>query len=962
MPPCPKSRPAELVDLPAEFQVAMSGDIAWASAGDNGSPDEMTADNQGAGSSGEEHSLLHQALANLMDRALLPLSVVRFGMDQWVALDDSPLLARLGSDDKRDSVLAAEDMDCFSLPPTPPYSSDANFSVEAAEFLNESAKHTNGRQAVVTGHLCRRSRQAISTNGLLVQTSMEAVDNIGISWIRKGIDLEPCDSRDPDGLSLIAHVRLAPYGIPAQIVSVPETHMGDNEDQVIRSWSRAFGYPKSLLAVRGADSALVYVTLATGEQPTLYPRRLVFLDNDRKAQAVSESENVNGLDNTGMASTRSHADDAVDNPPAPPNPMELNDARSEPEEGEEREDGEDEDGEIADPVEPAYDERVSVMDAEFDAIISQLRKENTQSVEQSLATIKDTMVGFQEELRVEEEEERKRKEKERLETLAAQRAANAAAQAAKRANSASKHDAAGPSGARKRQRSKSRDEGSKKSRKKNEPAVALPAKTTSSVNPPAPVAAPAPPVDQVPKPEVVANGAVGDINTADGGSSSADGLFGSLGDDMGLDLDMGMGMSGMGEIGGMGGMGIDMDMGMDSMSNGMFGVTDDDFSFFDTVPANQPSGIAASSPPAPQLPAQPAAGAVKTEFAPTNSYQSGIDLGALSTSASSSGIDGGSSLVSDSLAGRDLVDTAMGDSIDDLFGGDDDDDGMFDSFFGSSSTATAAATAVTATTEVPPVTASEATVKLEADTTALVSQPTDTPDPLTISLVSPHEGLLADNISMTGASSGTAPESTTTAVSAADLASPGSYKLTPAPSADMQTPAQTPHVPFPSKSAESADETVLSRVSNSAVVQGYSTMQATAGIQAPSLQAALPSSTQAAAPLVQKQGTTPLPYSSIATPYDDIGRHAQSWLQDRPTPARLAGDINDMHPQELDPHNIRFTSIMEKSLNPVSWIKRISARRIHHTGRAKGQEPGVPPRRHSSGYWQAPDSRRIDTT
>ncbi|KAJ1955762.1 hypothetical protein EC988_001706, partial [Linderina pennispora] len=664
--------------------------------------------------------------------------------------------------------------------------------------------------------------------------------------------------------------------------------------------------------------------------------------------AVSESENVNGLDNTGMASTRSHADNTADNPPAPPNSMGLNDAGSEPEEGEEREDGEDEDGEIADPVEPAYDERVSVMDAEFDAIISQLRKENTQSVEQSLATIKDTMVGFQEELRVEEEEERKRKEKERLETLAAQRAANAAAQAAKRANSASKHDAVGSSGARKRQRSKSRDEGSKKSRKKNEPAVALPAKTTSSVNLSAPVAAPALPVDQVPKPEVVANGAVGDISTADGGGSSADGLFGSLGDDMGLDLDMGMGMSGMGEIGGMGGMGIDMDMGMDSMSNGMFGVTDDDFSFFDTVPANQPSGIAASSPPAPQLPAQPVAGAVKTEFAPTSSYQSGIDLGVLSTSASSSGIDGGSSLVSDSLAGRDLVDTAMGDSIDDLFGGDDDDDGMFDSFFGSSSTATAAATAVTATTEVPPVTTSEATVKLEADTTALVSQPTDMPDPLTISLVSPHEGLIADNIPMTGASSGTAPESTTTAVSAADLASPGSYKLTPAPSADMQTPAQTPYVPFPSKSAESADEAVLSRVSNSAVVQGYSAMQATTGIQAPNLQAALPSSTQAAAPLVQKQGTTPLPYSSIATPYDDIGRHAQSWLQDRPTPARLAGDINDLHPQELDPHNIRFTSIMEKSLNPVSWIKRISARRMHHTGRAKGQEPSVPPRRHSS--------------
>ncbi|KAJ1926841.1 hypothetical protein FBU59_007279, partial [Linderina macrospora] len=325
--------------------------------------------------------------------------------------------------------------------------------------------------------------------------------------------------------------------------------------------------------------------------------------------------------------------------------MELGDASSEPEEGEEREDGEDEDGEIADPVviEPVYDERASAMDAEFDAMISQLRNENTQSVEQSLAAIRETMVGFQAELRVEEEEEHKRKEKERLEALAAQRAANAAAQAAKRSNSASKHDVAGNSGTRKRQRSKSRDEGSKKSRKKSEPAVVLPTKTSAPADPPAPAAAAAVqlPVDQQPKTEVVANGTVGDIGSTNGGSGT-DGLFGNLGDDMGLDLDMGMGISGMGGMGM--NMDMDMDMDMDSMANGMFGVTDDDFSFFDTVPATQPPDISATSLPDPSPPAQPVASVVKSEFTPTTSYQPSMDLGMLSTSASGSGIDAGSSL------------------------------------------------------------------------------------------------------------------------------------------------------------------------------------------------------------------------------------------------------------------------------------------------------------------------------
>ncbi|KAJ1939995.1 hypothetical protein FBU59_003940 [Linderina macrospora] len=288
---------------------------------------------------------------------------------------------------------------------------------------------------------------------------------------------------------------------------------------------------------------------------------------------------------------------------------------------------------------------------------------------------------------------------------------------------------------------------------------------------------------------------------------------------------------------------------------------------------------------------------------------------------------------------------------------------MFDSFFGSSTTAATAAVTATATataanatvtTEVPAVTANDTIVKLETDPTddALAANSTDEtgpPGPLTLSLASPHEGLLTGSISVNSMSSGTAPESTATAVSAADLASPGSYKLTPAPSADMQTPVQTPLVPFPNKGVEPADEVVLPRTISNTAAQGYSATQPAASLSAPAPLPMVPPASQPAAFRTQKQSTTPLPYSSIATPYDDIGRHAQSWLQDRPTPAQLTGDISDLNPQELDPHNIRFTSIMEKSLNPVSWIKRISARRMHQTGsRVKGQTPKSQPRRHSS--------------
>ncbi|KAJ1948405.1 hypothetical protein FBU59_001612, partial [Linderina macrospora] len=348
----PEEQAAELVRLPAGFQVITSGDIAWKSAGDNGSHDEIQADSLNAGSPGEEHGLLHQALANLMDRALLPLSVVRFGVDQWVALEDSPLLARLGSDDRHDSALAADDMRHFSLPPTPPYSSDADLTVDATEFLLASAKYTTAKHpannAAATDNSQKKPRAvvlqfttSVSTNGLLVQSSIEAVDSIEyMGSTQDFLDSqrhrsEASDSQDPKQLSTIAHVWLAPYGVPAQIVSVPKSHMGDSEDKVIEAWSRAFGYPKSLLAACGAKSALVYIRLATGEQPMLYPRRLAFLDNDVKVHATSESENTCEPDNTGMTNTGTHANDAASTLPIPSRPMELGDASSEPEEGEE---------------------------------------------------------------------------------------------------------------------------------------------------------------------------------------------------------------------------------------------------------------------------------------------------------------------------------------------------------------------------------------------------------------------------------------------------------------------------------------------------------------------------------------------------------------------------------------------------------------------------------------------------
>ncbi|KAJ2372495.1 hypothetical protein IW150_004090, partial [Coemansia sp. RSA 2607] len=73
---------------------------------------------------------------------------------------------------------------------------------------------------------------------------------------------------------------------------------------------------------------------------------------------------------------------------------------------------------------------------------------------------------------------------------------------------------------------------------------------------------------------------------------------------------------------------------------------------------------------------------------------------------------------------------------------------------------------------------------------------------------------------------------------------------------------------------------------------------------------------------------TPRPYSSITTPYDDVGIGCHSWLQDSPAPPLVDTSGFVQTPRdELDSH-MSYTTLIERSLNPVSWIRRVAARRM----------------------------------
>ncbi|KAJ2433199.1 hypothetical protein GGF42_009442, partial [Coemansia sp. RSA 2424] len=110
------------------------------------------------------------------------------------------------------------------------------------------------------------------------------------------------------------------------------------------------------------------------------------------------------------------------------------------------------------------------------------------------------------------------------------------------------------------------------------------------------------------------------------------------------------------------------------------------------------------------------------------------------------------------------------------------------------------------------------------------------------------------------------------------------------------------------------------------------------------------------APPLAKVSMTPRPYCSISTPYDNIGTSTLSWLQDYPKPAQTNGSVATGCSADFDsPTTVQYSSLVEKSLNPVAWIKRISARRIQHSAAMRR-------RRHSANATLGGGRRRSPST
>ncbi|KAJ1721629.1 hypothetical protein LPJ53_003881, partial [Coemansia erecta] len=527
---------------------------------------------------------------------------------------------------------------------------------------------------------------------------------------------QPTPVEESLGPSAIAAARIAPYGIRAEIVSEPAEHLGEIEEEALNAWSLAFGYSRELLTGHTTDnevSSLVWIRLERSEEPFLYPRRLVFVDHgastsDSLSLPLPEHETVFQTDQSGSSVVPdadadidvrmlSEGEEGEDDSEKPTMVEEAEEGEEgEEEEGEEGEEGEelgevgeyDEEGEIADPAVPvAPVPQVAIVSPELDAVIASLRTETSRSMEKSILTIQESMSAFQVELRIEQQK------KEEEEAAAAAAAATVRKREKQQSASAegtkltqSKSASGGAGNTKKRQRSNTRDEGTNKSRRKsvssaNKPA---PAPASSSVDSPPQVTTPDDSIPLInsllpaPPPEVTTTAtetATADIDMlfGDTGVSSVLGAenveapvgdlglgFGQLGDDMGLGMGIGMGDS--------------MDtVGMGDFSATMFGVTDDDFNFFDSVPsaAPQPKSELLSNAANHQQQQQPMQ--IQQPLVPSSSM------------LASSNDDAGVSTVD--LSGP----QPFQENIDDLF-----DDGMFDSFFGGGTTSTAAPTVAVA--------------------------------------------------------------------------------------------------------------------------------------------------------------------------------------------------------------------------------------------------------------------------
>ncbi|KAJ2120455.1 hypothetical protein IW147_005068 [Coemansia sp. RSA 720] len=879
----PERSVSSLKIIPQEFKSVESGEILWNSV----MSETSSAVDSNTDSSTETHNIFYRSLDNLVDRALMSLSIVRFGFRQWITLDKASV--SIESTQTDDESLLND----WQLPPTPSSPSTC-LQLDASDFIAESAQleHAQYKARPATKELSQGKSVTEASHPFILQFTANAAPQALLlqhnaqkaAFLRPMSQLESILNRHSNALPAaqiteaptatpIACAKVAPYGVAVHILSAPGAHLGAMEDKAIDAWTQSFGYSKELLAsvaTQGhgepALSNLVWISMTDSDEPMLYPQRLVFI-NEKETAALYAAKSTAANAAVGIECSKTDTE-----PEAAPKPS-IDDVRMEPEdereEGEDEEGEYDEEGEIADPPAPAEQE-IPLATTELDVAVAQLGAQSPLLLEKSLIAIQESIAQFQTELAAEEKEEaRKRK-------LQAKDVPKKQAKAVTGDTKVASSKTGTTNGTRKRQRSIARDEKPAKSRRKSDARDTRSESSNDDIPLQALVECSAPPlpVAMVGSTDAGIDGLFGDVQT-DGPETDAQGDmelgFGEMGDDMGLGMDMGMSDSlgaGMGDFGG-----------------SMFGVTDDDFNFFDSVPAQH----------------------VKIE-APASVSQPGMDADAMD-------IDMKHDVMFSDAAGSQsadaLVSADANQSMDDLF----DDDNMFDSFFGGP--ATSADTGVplaSADAGAPFLEPSNSHSMSEAPIASLVAH---TEAPTIMQTLSSPPGI-ASVLSATETHVGSSVEPPPSTMDV-DLATPASIKMTPAPSTDILTPTSSAHTTSLPKVSlvedHSVDTSIAPRSLPSDVLD----------IPTPSLAAPTSRKPSTTAVKFKNPELTPKPYSSISTPFDDIGSNSRSWLRDRPTPARTS-DSCDL--DALD--TVQHASLVEKSLNPVSWIRRISARKLQN--------------------------------
>ncbi|KAJ2797355.1 hypothetical protein H4S07_005968, partial [Coemansia furcata] len=402
----------------------------------------------------------------------------------------------------------------------------------------------------------------------------------------------------------------------------------------------------------------------------------------------------------------------------------------------------------------------------------------------------------------------------------------------------------------------------------------------------------------------------------------AAGLVVAEGGMVGDDMSLGMGL-------GMGGIGDNLDVDMGGFTTSMFGVTDDDFDFFDSVPAanqqqqqQQQQNFQAKAEPSAALPHMMAFESMNVDSNPSSlliQASTDVPLGGALDMSTNHPIG--------ALDTNGMVDEPMQDSMDDLF-----DEGMFDSFFGGPVSAAPLTDAVSISAPSLAVikeepTAQEITTLDSSLTSDLASGNRgsvvlDGPD--IAALGNMHMHSLSSPPGMASVASaethiGTG-DSMPAVAACVEFATPTSIKITPAPSVDLQTPTPTMHGALGPKLLKAdgddndASESHIPVFSTSKTLPvsdnaslpsvGYPD-QKTSQPSAPPASDALYAAVVTAESLAKakpnaigiggmarppKMSMTPRPYGSISTPYDNIGTSSRSWLQDHPTPILTSGE------------------------------------------------------------------------